>query len=137
MTAFRIRKNPKRVRFLKVRLETKNRRWPSITILRPPSRLDYLPSLVTETYTPPYARRLAHFWNPSQWSFATRPRWLFRVELDRNWYDVNGRIIVCGRVVWWGKNWGNTYKFLQRQRFVDWWEVKHRIQIAEMGEKFQ
>jgi hypothetical protein len=131
MKLIKVRKNPKRVRFLKVRIETLNRRWPNITVLRPPDRLDYLPWLSDGKYHPPYARTLFYFWNPSQWHFDTRPRWLLTVELDRNWEKVNGRIIVCGRVVWQGANWGGRYKFLQRQAFRNWREIKQAIWVAE------
>jgi len=120
-------KNPERVRFMRIDIERSPWKWhPTISITRPPDRLEYWPSKLDRGRLP-YGRVLAYFWNRKQWYFHTRPRWLLKLEFDRNWKGVNGRIIVCGRVLWQGENWRGRYKFMERQRFYDWREIKQAL----------
>jgi len=116
-------KHPKRVNWLKIETERKwwHKRLPSITVLRRPDRLDYLPSWSRDK--PPYARILAYYWNPKQWMINTRPRWLLKFELSRNFDRWSGRLIMFGRVWWQGPNWKSAgthrYRPFQRQSFIN------------------
>ena len=91
---YRIKKNPNRVRFLKIsRSGTMG-----FEILRPPCRLDYVRHFPRDE--PPYARILFYWWNKEQWRFGTRARWLLGLTFERNWKRIFYQVYLCGYVVY-------------------------------------